>query len=50
MANENRTVQPESTSRPARESEIIERGRTTPDRPVQQPARATTTSQTDKKE
>ena len=50
MAYENRSVQPESTSRPTRESEITERGRTTPDRPAQQPPRATTTSQTDKKE
>lgn len=50
MTNENRTVQPESISRAARQGEIIERGRTTPDRPVQRPPWATTTSQTDKKE
>jgi hypothetical protein len=47
MADE-KVFRPES--RPSRESDIIERGRTTPDRPVQQPARTTTTSPTDKKD
>lgn len=32
--SEQRIERPESTSRPGRDSEIIERGRTTPDRPV----------------
>jgi hypothetical protein len=48
--NEQRTERPDSASRPGRDSEMIERGRTTPDRPVQRPPRTTTTSQSDKKE
>jgi hypothetical protein len=48
--NEERIERPESTSRPGRDSEIIERGRTTPDRPVQRLPRTTTSSQSDKKE
>jgi len=48
MAKEQPTVRPDSTSRPVREGEIIERGRTTPDRPVQPPPRSN--SQSDKKE
>lgn len=50
MANERQNEQSNSTPRPGRDSEIIERGRTTPDRPVQRPPRSETTSQSDKKE
>lgn len=48
--NERKTERPDRTSRPGRDGEMIERGRTTPDRPVQRPPRTTTTSQSDKKE
>jgi hypothetical protein len=51
MANEQRIERPaNNTPRPGCDSEVIERGRTTPDRPVQRPPRSATTSQSDKKE